>query len=247
MDVLSVKQVTKDYGQTKVLKEVSFSVADGEFVAIMGTSGSGKTTLLNSIATLDKINSGEILINNQNIANLNKEQAAKFRKEKLGFVFQDYKLLSSLTARRNVALSLTLLGNEKAQTIDDRIDALGEMFELTNVLENYPHELSGGQKQRVAIMRAIIKKPQLLLADEPTGALDSNSTNIIMKKLAEINKKLATTILMVTHDAFAASFADRVFFLKDGEINTYLERGKYKTQGAYQKGISDVMLDLEEL
>ena len=217
-EILQVSNVTKIYEkQYQAISGISFGINFGEFVAIMGASGSGKTTLLNMISTLDTASGGKIYVDGHEISKLSDDEAANFRKTKLGFVFQNYRLLKSLTVRQNIAVPMSLLGKDD-QEIDQKIDKLAEYFRLSNQLEKYPVTLSGGQKQRVAIIRAIIKNPALLLADEPTGALDSKAAKLIMEYLAKVNQKLHTSILMVTHDSLAASYANKVIFLKDGKI-----------------------------
>ncbi|RMC56534.1 ABC transporter ATP-binding protein [Lactobacillus sp. ESL0260] len=217
-EILQVSNVTKIYEkQYHAIAGISFEINFGEFVAIMGASGSGKTTLLNMISTLDTASGGKIYVDGHEISKLSDDEAANFRKKKLGFVFQNYRLLKSLTVRQNIAVPMSLLGKDD-QEIDQKIDKLAEYFRLSNQLDKYPVTLSGGQKQRVAIIRAIIKNPALLLADEPTGALDSKAAKLIMEYLAKVNQKFHTSILMVTHDSLAASYANKVIFLKDGKI-----------------------------
>ncbi|WP_338200488.1 ABC transporter ATP-binding protein [Lactobacillus rizhaonensis] len=217
-EILQVSNVTKIYEkQYQAIAGISFGINFGEFVAIMGASGSGKTTLLNMISTLDTASGGKIYVDGHEISKLSDDEAANFRKTKLGFVFQNYRLLKSLTVRQNIAVPMSLLGKNN-QEIDQKIDKLAEYFRLSNQLDKYPVTLSGGQKQRVAIIRAIIKNPALLLADEPTGALDSKAAKLIMEYLAKVNQKFHTSILMVTHDSLAASYANKVIFLKDGKI-----------------------------
>ena len=217
-EILQVSNVTKIYEkQYHAIAGISFGINFGEFVAIMGASGSGKTTLLNMISTLDTASGGKIYVDGHEISKLSDDEAANFRKKKLGFVFQNYRLLKSLTVRQNIAVPMSLLGKND-QEIDQKIDKLAEYFRLSDQLDKYPVALSGGQKQRVAIIRAIIKNPTLLLADEPTGALDSQAAKLIMEYLAKVNQKFNTSILMVTHDSLAASYANKVIFLKDGKI-----------------------------
>lgn len=245
MELLSVKDVSKSYAANVLaLDNVGFSLKAGEFCAIMGTSGSGKTTLLNSIATLDAPSKGQILFEGVNVAKVSVDEATMFRRNNLGFIFQDYRLLSSLTAKQNITVALSLLKKTPSE-IEKSVTELSQKFEIASVLDHYPHELSGGQKQRVAIIRALVKEPKLLIADEPTGALDSNSTKTIMLQLTYINQELHTTILMVTHDAYSASFAKNIYFLKDGQIYTTLKRDLTETKKDFQKKISDVMLELE--
>lgn len=202
MELLTVENVSKSYDDNVLaLSNVNFSLAAGEFCAIMGTSGSGKTTLLNSIATLDAPSQGQILFDGVDVAQMSVDEATLFRRNNLGFIFQDYRLLSSLTAKQNITVALSLL-KQTPTVIEKKVAELSQKFEIDTVLQHYPHELSGGQKQRVAIIRALVKEPKLLIADEPTGALDSNSTKTIMEQLAYINQTLKTTILMVTHDSY---------------------------------------------
>lgn len=217
--LLEAKEVTKIYGKSghPSLNKVSFRVAEGEFIGIMGASGSGKTTLLNVLSTIDTPTSGSIRINGVSLKNLNHTGAADFRKDHLGFIFQEYFLLDSLTIRENISVPLTLQKLPPDQ-IENMVRSLAERFGIASQLGKYPHELSGGQRQRASAARAIIKKPSILFADEPTGALDSSSATELLNALYEANKELHTTILMVTHDAYAASFADRILIFKDGRI-----------------------------
>ncbi|ACZ01829.1 ABC transporter ATP-binding protein [Streptobacillus moniliformis] len=229
MNKLELKKVYKKYNdQDKyVLEDISLIINNGEFVSIMGRSGSGKTTLLNLISTIDKIDKGVILFEDKDISKLNDKQSSEFRKNDIGFVFQDYMLLDSLTIRENIAVALSLK-NVNKQEIDVLIDKYAEMLGIYNQLEKYPYQLSGGQKQRVAIARAIIKKPLILFADEPTGALDLKSSKDIMEIFENINKELNITIVMVTHDAISSSYSDRVIFLKDGKIEKEIYRKNSK-------------------
>ncbi|MCR2050548.1 ABC transporter ATP-binding protein [Acetatifactor muris] len=217
--LLEAKEVTKIYARAQhpSLNKVSFSVAKSEFIAIMGASGSGKTTLLNVLSTIDTPTSGSITIDGVNIKNLSDSGAADFRRDKLGFIFQEYLLLDSLTIFENIAVPLTLqkLPPEK---IENMVRSLAKAFGIDPQLNKYPNELSGGQRQRASALRAIVKRPSILFADEPTGALDSSSATDLLNTLKESNETLNTTILMVTHDAYAASFADRILIFKDGCI-----------------------------
>lgn len=217
--VIKMESVYKKYSKQDnyVIDNLSLNILKGKFTAIMGASGSGKTTLLNMISTLDTASGGKIYVDGHEISKLSDDEAANFRKEKLGFVFQNYRLLKSLTVRQNIAVPMSLLGRDSRET-DQKIDKLAEYFRLSDQLDKYPVTLSGGQKQRVAIIRAIIKNPALLLADEPTGALDSQAAKLIMEYLAKVNQEFDTSILMVTHDSLAASYANKVIFLKDGKI-----------------------------
>lgn len=217
--LLEAKNVSKVYekAQYSSLNKVSFSVAKGEFIAIMGASGSGKTTLLNVLSTIDTPTSGSITINGVNLKNLNDSDAADFRRDHLGFIFQEYLLLDSLTICENIAVPLTLQ-KLPPKKIENMIRSLAEAYGIGAQLDKYPSELSGGQRQRASALRAIVKRPSILFADEPTGALDSSSATDLLNTLKESNERLHTTILMVTHDAYAASFADRIMIFKDGCI-----------------------------
>ena len=217
--LLEAKEITKIYAkaQRPSLNKVSFSVSKSEFIAIMGASGSGKTTLLNVLSTIDIPTSGSITIDGINIKNLTDSGAADFRRDKLGFIFQEYLLLDSLTIFENIAVPLTLQ-KLPPKKIENMVKSLAETFGIDSQLNKYPNELSGGQRQRASPLRAIVKRPSILFADEPTGALDSNSATDLLNTLKESNKALDTTILMVTHDAYAASFADRILIFKDGRI-----------------------------
>lgn len=227
MKILSIQNIEKYYGNktniTKALKGLSFDIEKGEFVAIMGASGSGKTTLLNCISTIDRVTSGHIYINNYDITALKPKQLSKFRRESLGFIFQDFNLIDTLTAYENISLALSIQHKEK--NMDDKIHEFAKELEIEEILDKYPYEMSGGQKQRVAAERALITSPSLILADEPTGALDSRSSQFMLKKMAYMNQAHEATILMVTHDAIAASYATRVMFIKDGQLFHEIYKG----------------------
>lgn len=227
--ILDVADIEKYYGNkgnlTKAVNHVSFQVEKGEFIGIMGPSGSGKTTLLNCISTIDSVTSGHISINNKDITALRKNALSKFRREELGFIFQDFNLLDSLTAYENIALALSIQ-NVDAHEIADRVNRVARELNIKDVLQKFPYQMSGGQKQRVASARAIVTNPKLVLADEPTGALDSKSSRMLLEQFGALNDKFQTTILMVTHDAFAASYASRVIFVKDGKVFNELRRGE---------------------
>ncbi|MGL4914435.1 MAG: ABC transporter ATP-binding protein [Romboutsia sp.] len=227
-NILNVNGIEKYYGNkgnmTKAIDNISFSVEEGEFVGIMGPSGSGKTTLLNCISTIDTVSTGNIIINDKDITKLKSKALDNFRQNELGFIFQDFNLLDTLTAYENIALALTIKG-EKASNIDSKIEEVAKYLEIQEVLQKYPYQMSGGQKQRVASARAIVTDPSLVLADEPTGALDSKSSRLLLERFEMLNQDLKTTILMVTHDAFTASYAHRILFIKDGKIFTELVRG----------------------
>lgn len=233
--ILEVRDVSKCYGgsrkghrghaesMTRALDHVSFTVAEGEFVAIMGPSGSGKSTLLNCMATIDDPTNGHIIIGGKDVVGLNAREKARFRREELGFVFQESNLLDTLTVRENIALALTLT-NVPAREITARVEAIAKQLGIAGTLGRYPYEISGGQKQRAAAARAVITKPRLILADEPTGALDTKSARELMKALAFLNS-MGSTILMVTHDANVASNCGRIVFIRDGKLWGQLTRG----------------------
>ena len=226
--ILQVKNVEKYYGSksslTKAINGISFEVEKGEFVAIMGASGSGKTTLLNLISTIDKVTAGEIFVDGENITKLKGNNLNKFRRDKLGFIFQDFNLLDTLTGYENISLSLSIQNIsyfEQKKRIEDIASKLG----ITKILNKYPYQMSGGEKQRIASARAIITNPSLILADEPTGALDSKSSKQLLNNFEYLNNELKSTILMVTHDAFTASYASRVIFIKDGKVFNEIQKG----------------------
>ena len=226
--ILQVENIHKFYGTkgnvTKALNGISFTVERGEYVAIMGASGSGKTTLLNCISTIDNVTTGSIVINGKDITKLKSKELEKFRRDELGFIFQDFNLLDTLTAYENIALALTIQG-KKPKDIDALIKKVAKSLGIDGILNKFPYQISGGQKQRVASARAIVTNPSLILADEPTGALDSKSARMLLDSFESLNKDLEATILMVTHDAFTASYAHRILFIKDGKIFNELVRG----------------------
>ena len=226
--VLKVENIEKYYGSranlTKAIDRISFEVEKGEYIGIMGASGSGKTTLLNCISTIDHVTAGNIMINGMDITKLKGKQLSRFRREELGFIFQDFNLLDTLTAFENIALALTIM-KIPAREIEDRVRSIAEKLMITEVLNKYPYQMSGGQKQRVASARAMVTNPSLILADEPTGALDSKSSRLLLDSFENLNERLKATILMVTHDAFTASYTHRILFIKDGKIFNELIRG----------------------
>ena len=236
--VLEVKNIEKYYGNksnlTKAIDNISFTIEKGEFVGIMGASGSGKTTLLNCISTIDRVTAGKIIINNQDITRLKGNNLNKFRREELGFIFQDFNLLDTLTAYENIALALTIQ-KVKPKEIEERVQEIAKKLEITDILNKYPYQISGGQKQRVASARAIITNPKLVLADEPTGALDSKSARQLLESFENLNQKLSATILMVTHDSFTASYASRILFIKDGKIFIELIKGESTRKEFFEK------------
>lgn len=227
-NILSVENIEKYYGNkdniTKAIDNINFKVDKGEFVGIMGPSGSGKTTLLNCISTIDNVTTGSIVINGKDITKLKVKELEKFRRDELGFIFQDFNLLDTLTAYENIALALTIQG-KKPKEIDSLIKKVAKSLGIDGILNKFPYQISGGQKQRVASARAIVTNPSLILADEPTGALDSKSARMLLDSFESLNKDLEATILMVTHDAFTASYAHRILFIKDGKIFNELVRG----------------------
>jgi len=243
--ILEVKQIEKYYGNksnlTKAIDNISFNVDEGEFVGIMGASGSGKTTLLNCISTIDRVTAGHILINGQDITKLKGNHLNKFRREELGFIFQDFNLLDTLTAYENIALALTIQ-KIKPVEIDQRVKEIAKKLDIVDILNKYPYQVSGGQKQRIASARAIITNPKLVLADEPTGALDSKSARQLLESFETLNRKLGATILMVTHDAFTASYAERILFIKDGMIFNELVKGSDTRKEFFEKIIEIVTL-----
>ena len=242
--ILKVDKIEKYYGSrsslTKAIDNLSFEVDKGEFVAIMGASGSGKTTLLNVISTIDNVTSGHIYVAGVDITKLKGNELNRFRREELGFIFQDFNLLDTLTAYENIALSLSIQ-NVSAKEIDTKIKKVAEELDIKDVLKKYPYQMSGGQKQRVASARAIITNPKLVLADEPTGALDSKSAKMLLEKFNYLDE-LGATILMVTHDAFTASYARRVIFIKDGKLFKELHRGTDTRKEFFDKIIDVVTL-----
>ncbi len=241
--VLSVRSLTKTYGKrgsvTRALDGLSFQVAPGEFVGIMGASGSGKSTLLNCVSTIDKPTSGQIVIDGQELTRLNTAALARFRRERLGFIFQDCNLLDTLTAFENIALALTIL-KTPARDIPDRVRQTAGMLGIEQVLDKFPYQLSGGERQRVAAARAIITHPALILADEPTGALDSKSARMLLERLDELNREQRATILMVTHDSFTASWCSRILFIQDGRIHAQLERDTEDRRAFFSRILSVV-------
>ncbi len=242
-DVLKINSLKKYYGTsnniTRAIDGISLEVLEGDFVAIMGASGSGKTTLLNCISTIDNVTSGTIYVDGIDITNIKDKDLADFRREKLGFIFQDFNLLDTLTIEENIALSL-IINKVNYKAIDKRVSVIAEKLGIKDILKKFPYEVSGGQKQRCACARALINNPKLILADEPTGALDSKSSRMLLETMNEMNEKLNATILMVTHDSFSASFCKRVLFLKDGKIFNEIIKGD-KTRKEMFNEILDVL------
>ena len=227
--ILELEQVKKYYGGstniTKAVDGISFCVGQGEFTAIMGASGSGKTTLLNCISTIDSVTSGHIMVDSLDLTEIKEKDLADFRRENLGFIFQDFNLLDTLTIEENISLSL-IINKKDAQYIKRKVQEIADKLEINDILEKFPYEVSGGQKQRCACARALINEPKLILADEPTGALDSKASRLLLETMSAANQKMDATILMVTHDPFSASFCNRILFLKDGKIFNEIHKGE---------------------
>lgn len=242
-EILKLDHIQKFYGNqgniTKAINGISFSVSEGEFVGIMGASGSGKTTLLNCISTIDTVSAGHIYLDGTDVTEIREKALARFRRENLGFVFQDFNLLDTLTVSENIALALTI-NHTPLEQIAGKVKEMAGNLNITDILDKYPYQVSGGQKQRCACARAIINRPKLILADEPTGALDSHSSQMLLSTMQSINEQLGATILMVTHDAFSASYTNRILFLRDGVIFTEILKGKDSRKTFFEK-ILDVL------
>lgn len=241
--LLQVEYIEKYYGTktniTKALNKVSFGVEKGEFISIMGASGSGKTTLLNCISTIDTVTSGKILLVGEDITTIKEEEITAFRRDNLGFVFQDYNLLDTLTIEENIALPLTIK-EMKPKEITRCVMEIAGRLQIEDILPKFPYQVSGGQRQRCACARAVVTRPKLVLADEPTGSLDSKSAFRLLEVMEELNQEMTATILMVTHDAFSASYANRILFLKDGKIFNEIWKGE-KTRSRFYHEILDVL------
>ncbi|WP_454052504.1 ABC transporter ATP-binding protein [Clostridium sp. Marseille-Q7071] len=244
-NVLTVKNVEKVYGSRgnvyTALNDISLEVREGEFVGVMGPSGAGKSTLLNIISTIDKPSSGIVSVDGDDITKMNEDKLSSFRRDKLGFIFQDFNLLDTLTVKENIILPLAL-SKVNVREIESRLKSIAQTLGIADILKKYPYEISGGQKQRAAAARAIITSPKLVLADEPTGALDSKSATELLQCLSDLNEKNNATIMMVTHDAFSASYCQRILFIKDGVLFTELVRGGSRKE-FFQK-IIDVLATL---
>lgn len=241
--MLSVQNIEKYYGSknnvTKALDCISFTVEDGEFIAVMGASGSGKTTLLNCISTIDTVSAGNILLDGENIAELPSRELARFRRERLGFVFQDFNLLDTLTLEENIGLALTI-NHMNGEMVQKKVQEVAKRLGILEELAKFPYQVSGGQKQRAACARAIVAGQSLILADEPTGALDSKSSKNLLEIMTQMNREMNATILMVTHDAYSASYASRVIFLKDGRLLNELILGE-RTRSVFYHEVLDVL------
>ena len=236
--ILQIKNIRKTYGdkgyEFVALKNINLKINEKEFVAIMGPSGSGKTTLLNCISTIDKVSSGDIYIDGMDLNTMSKKELAKFRREKLGFIFQDFNLIDTLDVYGNIALAMTI-NNADKKCIDNKVKDIAEKLKIGNILNKYPYQISGGQKQRCACARAIVNNPKLVLADEPTGALDSKNSEELLELLQYMNRELNVTIVMVTHDAMVAGYSDKVLFLKDGEIANEIVKSDADNDDFYNK------------
>lgn len=242
-EILKIENIEKYYGNkgniVKAIDDISFTVVEGEFIGVMGPSGSGKTTLLNTISTIDEVSSGHIYLGGEDLTEITPKNIAKFRRENLGFIFQDFNLLDTLTIHENIALALTINRTKKTD-IDEKVVNVAKELGIEDLLSKYPYEVSGGQKQRTACARALVTNPKIILADEPTGALDSRSAQMLIEMMSNLNKSLGATILMVTHDSFTASYCDRILFIKDGKIFTELVKGK-NTRKQFFNQILDVV------
>ena len=253
-EILKLDHIQKFYGNegnvTKAIQDIDFSVQEGEFLGIMGASGSGKTTMLNCISTIDTVSAGHIYLDGTDVTEIKEKAIAKFRRENLGFIFQDFNLLDTLTIRENIALALTI-NHIPVGEIEPRVEEIAKSLNIADILDKYPYQVSGGQKQRCACARAIINHPKLILADEPTGALDSHLSQMLLSTMQSMNENLGATILMVTHDAFSASYANRILFLRDGVIFTEILKGSDTRKVFFDKilnvltmmggGVSDVL------
>ena len=244
MSLLKIEDVCKYYGNesniTKALDKINFEIEKGEFVGIMGASGSGKTTMLNCISTIDTVTSGHIYYDETDITGIKNKELAEFRRKNLGFVFQDFNLLDTLTVEENISLALTI-NKAVVKDIPGKVETIADMLGIKHILKRFPYEISGGQKQRCACARALINNPKLILADEPTGALDSKSAQLLLETMAKMNDELDATILMVTHDAFSASYAKRILFLKDGRLFKELS-GQGKSRREFYNDILNVLV-----
>lgn len=236
--LLKVQNVGKMYGKGAntftALSNITFQVDKGEFVGVMGPSGAGKSTLLNVLATIDTPTTGDIVIGDVNLARMKDAELADFRRDNLGFIFQDYNLLDSLTVRENIVLPLAIV-KVPTKEINERVDRIAALFGIGDLLDKYPYQISGGQKQRTASSRALVTEPKLIFADEPTGALDSKSATDLLESLSDLNQSQASTIMMVTHDAFAASFCQRILFIQDGQLSKEIHRGTQTRKQFFQE------------
>ena len=232
--MIKFQHISKNYGKTAILKDISMQINTGEFICLVGPSGSGKTTLLNCIATIDQVSSGQIIVANQDITKLKGNKLNQFRQKQIGFIFQDFNLLDTMNAFENIALALTIR-NVPAKQVEEKVLQVASYLGITDILYKFPYEVSGGQKQRIAAARAIVADPAIVLADEPTGALDSKSARQMLEQFELLNERLNSTILMVTHDAFTASYASRILFIKDGKIFNELIKGNDTRKEFFEK------------
>lgn len=236
--ILKARNIQKVFGTKgnvyRALEDINLEIQEGEFIGIMGPSGAGKSTLLNIFSTIDTPTAGEVMISEQNIVKMKEKELSDFRRDKLGFIFQDYNLLDTLTVKENILLPLAL-AKVSAAEIEKRVNDIAKTFGISDLLNKYPYHISGGQKQRTAAARAIIANPALVLADEPTGALDSKSAKSLLESLTKLNREREATIMMVTHDAFAASFCKRVLFINDGSIAAEIYKGEQDRQGFFEQ------------
>lgn len=229
MNILEAKKIVKVYGKsneegtTTALNGINLSMSEGEFIAIMGPSGSGKTTLLNILSGIDKPTSGDILIKGEELSEMTGDALAQFRRKKLGYVFQDFNLLESLTVKENIMLPM-ILEKKNVADMEEKVQELAELFDIEPILNKYPYHISGGQQQRAAVSRALVNEPQIIFADEPTGNLDSKSSIAIMECLERVVQELTTTVLLVTHDVFAASYCQKVVFIRDGAVHSNIKK-----------------------
>lgn len=242
-EILKVQGLKKKYGRVLVLDNVDITIKEGEFVAVMGASGSGKTTLLNCIATMEVFDEGSILLNGKAVKQLREKDLTDIRRNEMGYIFQDYNLLEMLTIRENIALPLTVYKYKEEKF--EKIEEMARYFNIDNILERLPSEVSGGERQRCACARALIKNPRIILADEPTGALDRKSSQSLLRLLRKMNKDFKTSVLMVTHDLFSASYCDKVLYIQDGKILMEIERGN-QDQGEYLQTILKNLYTEEE-
>ena len=240
--LIEIENLTVGYeNKPNVLSDVSLTIFDDDFLGIIGPNGGGKTTLLNLIATIDDVSSGSIYLDGKDLTEINQKNIAKFRRENLGFIFQDFNLLDTLNIHENIALALTINKTKKSE-IDNKVLSVANELGIEDILSKYPYEVSGGQKQRTACARALVTNPKLILADEPTGALDSKSAQMLIEMISNLNKDLDATILMVTHDSFTASYCDRILFINDGKIFTELVKGKNTRKQFFNKILDIVAL-----
>lgn len=232
--IIQTKNLSKSYGKTQVLKNIDLTIEQGEFTAVMGPSGSGKTTLMNTLSTIDTFNGGEVWIEGQSLLDLKKKALREFRQKRMGFIFQDYNLLDTLTVKENILLPLSLQKTSISE-MEHRLAELIDALNMKEILNHYPAEISGGQKQRTAAARAIITNPAIVFADEPTGALDSRSATQLLEQIQSLNQTFQTTVLMITHDPYAASYCQRVIFLRDGKIVNEIFKGEQSEKDFFDR------------